>query len=447
MKKILSLLFVFVMVFSLVACSFQKEEEVVERQNIVATNYVIYSITKQIVKNTADITLVEKKENLSAKELRTLREADLIIYQGEEIEPWVNNLLVEELKDTNIKTINAIKGVSFEEINYNDNLFSDTTGFIENEISSEIETSSEEISNKTEINSSENKNDNLQSSLFEESSSSVSNFETISSEINSSEVSEESSTAEEISEEQSDELSDSEIKKLEDYFEDIKIYDTVKHMSPIRDYLYEQQEKTDKDQIEYSFDNKIYVFAYSRNNKTFFLIEIKAINAYTEKEVDPYYWLSFNNVKIMAENIKEGLGLISEEYSSIRIQNYNSFIEDINALSERYSNALSGKKTLTLGCKYIPATIINTYELTFSSPYIGNKLTLRGKANYCDYLKRNKFSSSIFSITGDITANEFAEELGLTVEVFNTLEHVENIEKTYVTYMTENLDILLNCLN
>ena len=439
MKKILSLLLVFSLMFSLTACMEPKNEEEA-KQNIVATNFVLYSITKEIVKDTANVVLLEKKdgEEVSAKDLRAIREAGIIVYEGEELEPWINNLLVEELKDINIKTINATKGINFAHIDQSRNLFNENK-ILENEKIQNEENNKEtsEITediignNTSEIISSEttseetssNEANDLQDSLFESSTESPSELPT----------------------EETTELTESQ-KLVKNYLDGLNKYDIVEYLAPIRGDLYIIKQQTGKPEVNYIFEGKVYFFVYSGNYDSFFLIDIQPLNAYTETDTDPYYWFSFDNIKIITENIKEGLGLISNNYSAIRTKNYKEFLERINILEKSYKDTLSENKILILGCEYIPATLINDYNLKYCSPYTNENLTLKQKSDYCDYLNRNRLTVSIFSIDNNLFAEELSKELQLETEQFNSLKVVSDPEKTFIEYMEENLEIIKKCM-
>ena len=440
MKKILSLLLVFSLMFSLTACMEPKNEEEA-KQNIVATNFVLYSITKEIVKDTANVVLLEKKdgEEVSAKDLRAIREAGIIVYEGEELEPWINNLLVEELKDINIKTINATKGINFSHIDQSKNLFNENK-IIENEKRQDDENSSETTTDTSEDASN---NNDLQDSLFDGVYHDPTASESQSTETSESETSsEENSTTEN----NSTELSEAQ-QLVKTYLEGLKKYDIVEYLAPIRNDLYIIMQQTNKPEVNYIFEGKVYCFAYSGNYDSFFLIDIQPLNAYTEKETDPYYWFSFENIKIVTENIKEGLGLISNNYSATRTKNYKEFLEKISVLEESYKETLSKNKVLILGCEYIPATLINTYNMKYCSPHTNKPLTLKEKANYCDYLRRNRLTVSIFSVDNNPFAEELAKELQLEVEQFNLLETVSDPEKTFIQYMEENLESIKKCMS
>lgn len=439
MKKILSLLLVFSLMFSLTACMEPKNEEEA-KQNIVATNFVLYSITKEIVKDTANVVLLEKKdgEEVSAKDLRAIREAGIIVYEGEELEPWINNLLVEELKDINIKTINATKGINFAHIDQSRNLFNENK-ILENEEIQDEENSSE-ISESEELPSEENISSEIISSETSETNSEEAS--------NNSELQNslfESSTSDEISTEETTGLTEAQ-KLVKNYLDGLNKYDIVEYLAPIRGDLYIIKQQTGKPEVNYIFEGKVYSFVYSGNYDSFFLIDIQPLNAYTERDVDPYYWFSFENIKIVTENIKEGLGLISNNYSATRTKNYKAYLEQLILLEEKYEKTLIRNQILILGCEYIPATLINNYELKYCSPHTDEELTLKQKSDYCDYLRRNQLTVSIFSVNNSDLAQELAKELSLEIQEFNLLETVQDPEKTFIEYMEENLEIIQKCM-
>ena len=84
--------------------------------------------------------------------------------------------------------------------------------------------------------------------------------------------------------------------------------------------------------------------------------------------------------------------------------------------------------------------------MKYCSPHTNKPLTLKEKANYCDYLRRNRLTVSIFSIDNNPFAEELAKELQLETEQFNSLEIVPDPEKTFIEYMEENLEIIKKCM-
>ena len=425
-KKAISILLSTIMIFSLSACS--EEEKTEEKDKIITTSYITYQLTKEVVGDTADVVFLNKQEGeeIESKDLKEIRSSSFIIYEGEELQPWVDNILRNELKDLNIKTINAADGIKLSNIIYDDNLFVSTT-----------------------FDQDDNKNEDLQDSLFESSTEEIPSEE-ITSELNSDESESNSKTTEvTTSSESSEEIignEEYENNNIRTYLEGLNLYDVVEYFSPIRGYLYDTKNASDLKTVDYEFEGKTYTFAYSQNYDSFFYLGEKTTeqpNAFTDNFTDDYYWFNINNVEIMALNIKEGINGITEKHSSIRNQNYTNFLDELEDLKEVYNKSIEKDSILILGCEYIPGTIIETYELKYSTPYRESIISDRDKENYCKYLKMNNANCSILTVAGDETAAEISEETGLKTA---TLNLNDDIEKSYIEYMNENLEIIKDCI-
>lgn len=109
MKKI-SLLLAGLLSIFLVACSNQKNAD--GKLNIVTTFYPVYEFTKQVAGDEANVELLigagtePHDYEPSAKAVATIQDADAFVYENENMETWVPDLL-KNLKNKEEKVIKA----------------------------------------------------------------------------------------------------------------------------------------------------------------------------------------------------------------------------------------------------------------------------------------------------------------------------------------------------
>lgn len=109
MKKVLACL-LGLSVFLLVACGLQTPSTKKDIQ-VVTTFYPVYEFTKQVVGEEADVSLLVKAGTEphdfepSAKNIAEIQEADVFVYENENMETWVTDVL----KSVDTKKVNVIK--------------------------------------------------------------------------------------------------------------------------------------------------------------------------------------------------------------------------------------------------------------------------------------------------------------------------------------------------
>lgn len=114
MKKILTCL-MGLSLFLLIACGSQKVSNKKEIQ-VVTTFYPVYEFTKQVVGEEADVSLLVKAGTEphdfepSAKNIADIQEADIFVYENENMETWVPDLL-KSIDDQKGKVIKATEGM------------------------------------------------------------------------------------------------------------------------------------------------------------------------------------------------------------------------------------------------------------------------------------------------------------------------------------------------
>ncbi|MBM6615410.1 zinc ABC transporter substrate-binding protein [Desemzia sp. RIT804] len=132
MKKLhkwLSLSAVSSLVFFLAACTSPAPEETdsatEDKLQVVTTFYPMYDFTKQIVQDSADVSILVPSGTdthgfePSAKDVAQIQEADVFIYNSEEMETWVPSIL-ESIDTTDVVIVNASEGIELLEGSHSD---------------------------------------------------------------------------------------------------------------------------------------------------------------------------------------------------------------------------------------------------------------------------------------------------------------------------------------
>lgn len=117
MKKILISLFVALM---LIGCSATSnggsESKDKKKLQIVTTIYPVYDFSKQVAGEMADVKLLvpigssAHDYEPSAQEIASIEDADMLVYHGAEMEPWIEKVL-SAIKNKNLVVVNASEGI------------------------------------------------------------------------------------------------------------------------------------------------------------------------------------------------------------------------------------------------------------------------------------------------------------------------------------------------
>lgn len=115
-KKIKLWLLVIVSVISLAACGNQEGTNQKKGIKVVTTFYPMYDFTKNIVGDNGQVTMLIDGEEPhdyepSAKDIASIEEADVFVYNSEEMETWVTSLL-KNIDPKKTKIIAASEGIS-----------------------------------------------------------------------------------------------------------------------------------------------------------------------------------------------------------------------------------------------------------------------------------------------------------------------------------------------
>ena len=112
-KKVIILATIIIITIGIVMAIFVKPKNTkkTDKLNVVATTFSTYDFTRQIVGDKADITFLlgpgvdAHSYEPSAKDLVTIKNADVFIYIGGEMEQWVDKILETDTIDTDKTTL------------------------------------------------------------------------------------------------------------------------------------------------------------------------------------------------------------------------------------------------------------------------------------------------------------------------------------------------------
>lgn len=121
-KKRIGLALLFsILLILVVGCGSQEDAQPKsDKLTVVTTFYPMYDFTKNVAGDNADVTLLLEAGTdthgyePSAKEVAAISEADVFIYNSEEMEVWVSSVL-ESIDTANTVVINASEGISLLE--------------------------------------------------------------------------------------------------------------------------------------------------------------------------------------------------------------------------------------------------------------------------------------------------------------------------------------------
>ena len=112
-KKVIVIVTIIILIIGILMAIFVKPKNTQkgDKLNVVVTTFSTYDFTRQIVGDKADITFLlgpgvdAHSYEPSAKDLVTIKNADVFIYIGGEMEQWVDKILETDTIDTNKTTL------------------------------------------------------------------------------------------------------------------------------------------------------------------------------------------------------------------------------------------------------------------------------------------------------------------------------------------------------
>lgn len=116
MKDILKIASLLLLLVGISACGKQEAEKEDGKLEIVTSFYPMYDFTKNVVKDKANVSMlidggVESHDyEPSAKDMAKIQNADVFVYNSNEMETWVETVL-ENIDTSKVKVIEASKGI------------------------------------------------------------------------------------------------------------------------------------------------------------------------------------------------------------------------------------------------------------------------------------------------------------------------------------------------
>lgn len=167
-------------------------------------------------------------------------------------------------------------------------------------------------------------------------------------------------------------------------------------------------------------------------------------------EYNSHVWLSIDNAKKQAENIRDGLTEANPENSAVYEQNTADFLNELTQLDNEYRSALDGVSGKVIsfheGIIYLLGDYgIEVEEIIETEPGVSpDPATL---ANIIEDVKTSGIQV-IFTEPQypDSTAQVISRETGAEIYTLDPLVTGDMSRDSYVTIMRENLDVILSAL-
>lgn len=189
--------------------------------------------------------------------------------------------------------------------------------------------------------------------------------------------------------------------------------------------------------------------------------EGEAHDEHEEHENDEHIWLSVRNVKEMTKVIANSLMEIDNENKDVIQKNANAFIEKLDALDKKYTNASQNKKhdTVLFGDRFPFRYLVDDYGIKYFAAFSGcsaeaeasfetvvflsNKLDELGLTHVCALVgKEPKIANTIINASKDKNRD---------IVLFNSMEGITDVndaENTnYLKIMEENLEAFIKAIN
>jgi len=182
------------------------------------------------------------------------------------------------------------------------------------------------------------------------------------------------------------------------------------------------------------------------------LIEFNHENDHEHKNVDPHYWLSVENAKVIVENIYEKVKEIDPENSRIYKSNYKNYLNELsNADLEIKKNLadLKTKKMVTFHnawqyfAKDYGLKIVKTFE-----PFPGKQPTAKYLLDLEQSIKKNDieiiFSEPQLSVE---SLQAFLNDMDLELFVLDPLGGTGPDTNSYIKTMKKNAEVISEALD
>lgn len=193
-------------------------------------------------------------------------------------------------------------------------------------------------------------------------------------------------------------------------------------------------------------------------------IKASSEDGYTEKEnssqkedmqIDPHLWLSPNNAKIMATNIKDGLIEVDPAHKAEYEKNYERFMAQLTDLDTRFKQELSqtSKKEIAVSHQAF-GYLCHDYGL-IQMPIMGmspdSEPTAKDLQYIQTFIKEHNVKYIFFEeLVSDKLAKTLAKDAKVDTMVLNPLEGLTEAQQQagedYISIMNGNLKNLLKAL-
>ena len=180
-----------------------------------------------------------------------------------------------------------------------------------------------------------------------------------------------------------------------------------------------------------------------------------------EKEYDEHIWLSLINAKRISKIILDNVCSLDSSNTMKYIENYNNFIDTLNALNEEYIKTInsSKKKVLLFGDRFPFRYLVDDYGLDYYAAFKGCSAETEASFETISFLteKLNELDlNTVIVLDGSNkkiaeTIIENSNNKDRKILVLNSMQSINDKDiksgATYIKIMEDNLKILKEALN
>ena len=177
-------------------------------------------------------------------------------------------------------------------------------------------------------------------------------------------------------------------------------------------------------------------------------------------EYDEHVWLSLRNAAVLTECISDSLQELDAEHADVYAANADAYTSKLNALDEKYADAVSSApvKTLLFGDRFPFRYLVDDYGLSYYAAFAGCSAETEASFETVAFLAGKLDELGLHSvITIDGSDNRIADIIIQTAETDNlqilTLDSMQSTTSkdaqnavTYLSVMEDNLAVLIEAL-
>lgn len=174
-------------------------------------------------------------------------------------------------------------------------------------------------------------------------------------------------------------------------------------------------------------------------------------------ELDEHIWLSLHNAKDFCSDLSVILGDLDGANAAVYASNAKTYVSKLDALEQKYENALSATKnhTLIFADRFPFRYLAEDFGLEYYAAFPGCSAETEASFDtiifLAEELKEHKLPALLITESSqDKVAKTIIKTSGLeSTEILrlNSLQSVTDTETTYIGAMEENLKVLLKVLN